>query len=95
MRGSIACIYKKNVKISKLSMDAYESFKALIVNIKMKSSNYTTSTIYRMPYSTNHKIPMTTFLSEFLDHITTLLQTYNEPIILEDMNIPWNKPNHI
>ena len=47
-----------------------------------------------MSYSTNHKIPMTTFLSEFPDHITTLLQTGNEPIILGDINIPWNKPNH-
>ena len=38
---------------------------------------------------------MTTFLNEFLDHITMLLQTCNEPIILGDINIPWNKSNHI
>ena len=38
---------------------------------------------------------MNIFLSEFPDHITTLLQTCNEPIILGDINIPWKKPNHI
>ena len=43
---------------------------------------------YRMSYSTNHKIAMTTFLSEFPDHISTLPQTCNEPIILGDINIP-------
>ena len=93
--GDISCIYKKNIEISKLSTDTYESFKALTVNLKIKSSKYTISTIYRMPSSTIHKIPMTTFLSEFPDHITTLLQTCNELIILGDINKPWNKPNHI
>ena len=48
-----------------------------------------------MPYSTNHKTPMTTFLSEFPDHITRLIQTCNEPIFLGDIKIPCNKPNHI
>ena len=48
-----------------------------------------------MPYSTNHKIPMATFLSELPDHITALLQTCNEPIMLGDIIIPWNKPNCI
>ena len=38
---------------------------------------------------------MTIFLSEFPDHITTLLQTCNEPFILGDINIPLNKLNHI
>ena len=73
----------------------HESSEALTVNLKMKSSNFTISTIYRMPYSANHKIPMTTFLSEFPDHTTILLQTCNEPIILGVMNILWKKPNHI
>ena len=83
------------MEISKLYTDTYESFEATIGNLKMKSINYIISNIYRMPYSTNHKIPMTTFLSEFPDHITILLQTCNEPIILGDMNIQQNKPNHI
>ena len=48
-----------------------------------------------MTYSTNHKFPMITFLSEFQGHVTTLLQTCNESIIFGDISIPWNEPNHI
>ena len=76
-------------------MSTNESFEALTVNLKMNYDNYTICTIYRMSYSTIYQIPMTTFLSEFLDHITTLLQTCNETIIIGDMNIPENKPDHM
>ena len=35
------------------------------------------------------------FLDEFSEHITTLLQQNDDPIILGDINIPWNKEDNI
>ena len=37
---------------------------------------------------------MQTFLEEFPDHISSLLRTSKNVIILGDFNIPWNKPEH-
>ena len=38
---------------------------------------------------------MRVFLDEFSEHITTILQQENDPIILGDINIPWNKEDNM
>ena len=37
---------------------------------------------------------MQTFLEKCPDHISSLLKSSKDVIILEDFNIPWNKPEH-
>ena len=44
-------------------------------------------------YESPIKTPIRIFLDEFSEHITTLLQQNDDPIILGDINIPWNKEN--
>ena len=37
---------------------------------------------------------MLTFLEEFLEHVSSMLRSSKNVIILGDFNIPWNKPEH-
>ena len=41
------------------------------------------------------ELQLRAFLDEFSEHITTLLQHKDDPIILGDTNIPWNKEDNI
>ena len=61
-------------------------------NIESKANLF--SLMYRSTSSTKHLMPMRIFLDELPEHITTLL-TENNPIILGDINIPWNKEDGI
>ena len=63
------------------------------MNIKSKTNLF--SLIYRPPSSTKNGTSIRIFLDEFSEHITTLLQQDDDPIILGDTNIPWNKENNI
>ena len=63
------------------------------VNIKSKRNIF--SLIYRPPSSTKNKIPIRVFLDEFTEHITTLLQQHDDPIILGDINIPSNRVDNM
>ena len=53
------------------------------------------SLIYRPPYLYKNKTPIRIVLNEFSEHITTLLQQNDDPIILGDINIPWKKEDNI
>ena len=56
----------------------------------VKSKLHWISIIYRPPYS-----PTTTFIDEFPDHISHLLCQTDKPIIVHDVNIPWNKTDNL
>ena len=56
------------------------------MNIKSKTNLF--SLIYRPPSSTKNGTPIRVFLDEFSEHITTLLQQDDDPVILGDINIP-------
>ena len=73
----------------------YESFELLTVQVNIKSKTNIFSLIYRPPSSTRNKIPIRVFLDEFTEHITTLLQQHDDPIILGDINIPWNRADNM
>ena len=89
--GGLACIYNEEFKMKSLTSQKYESFESLIVQWNIKSKTNLFSLIYRPPSSTKNGTPIKVFLAEFSEHITTLLQQNDDPIILGDINIPWNK----
>ena len=93
--GGLACIYNEKLKMKSLKSQKYESFESLVVQLDIKSKTNLFSLIYRPPSSTKIGTPIRVFLDEFSEHITTLLQQYGDPIILGDMNIPWNKEDNI
>ena len=45
--------------------------------------------------SSKHTIPTSTFIDEFPDHLSHLLCQTDNPIIIGDINIPWNKTGHL
>ena len=51
------------------------------------------SIVYTMEYKNG--TPIRIFLDEISEHVTTLLQQNYDPIILGDINIPWNKDDNI
>ena len=78
-----------------LKSQKYESFESLIVQLNIKSKTNIFSLIYRPPSSTKNKTPIRVILDEFSEHITTLFQQDDDPIILGDINIPWNKEDNM
>ena len=94
--GGIACIYKGHFDIRMHTKDnTYISFESLTVKLMIKSKLHWISTIYRPPYSSKHPIPTSTFIDEFSDHVSHLLCQTDNPIIVGDMNIPWNKIDNL
>ena len=91
--GGLAC--NEKLKMKALKSKKYESFESLIVQLNIKSKTNIFSLIYRPPSSTKNRTPIRIFLDEFSEHITTLLQQDDGPIILGDINIPWNKEDNI
>ena len=93
--GGLACIYNEILIMKAPKSQKYESFELLTVQVSIKSKTNIFSLIYRPPSSTKNKIPIRVFLDEFTEHITTLLQQHDGPIILGDINIPWNRADNI
>ena len=62
-------------------------------NIKSKTNLF--CLIYRPHNSTKYRTPIRIFLDEFSEHVTKLLKQNDDPIILSDNNIPWNKEDLI
>ena len=93
--GGLACIYNENLKMKASKSQEYESFESLIVQVNIKSKTNIFSLIHRLPSSTKNRTPIRVFLDEFSEHITTLLQQDDDPNILGDINIPWNKGDNM
>ena len=92
--GRIVVIYKPQLHVNKLSFNEHTSFESITINLNITTKSYLLSTIYRAPYSAKQPVTMLTFLEECPDHISTLLRSSKNIIILGDFNIPWNKPEH-
>ena len=61
----------------------------------VKSKLHWISIIYRPPYSNKHPIPTCTFTDEFPYHLSHLLCKTDDPIIIGDITIPWNKTDNL
>ena len=92
--GGIAVIYKPHLHVKKLSFNEHTSFESITINLNITTKSYLLLTIYRALYSAKKPVTMLTFLEEFPDHISSLLRSSKNIIILGDFNIPWNKPEH-
>ena len=93
--GGLGCIYSERFKMKLLVPQNYESFDSLTVQCNIKSKTKLFSLSYRPPSSTKNGTQIRIFLNEFSEHITTLLQQNDNPIILGDINIPWNREDYI
>ena len=93
--GGLVCIYNENLKVKAPKSQKYESFELLTVQVNIKSKTNIFSLIDRPPSSTKNEIPIRVFLDEFTEHITTILQQHDDPIILGDINIPWNRADNM
>ena len=87
-------IYKSHPYVKKLSFNEHTSFESITINPNITTKSYLFLTIYRAPYSTKQPVTMLTFLEEFPDHISSLLRSSRNAIILGDFDIHWNKPEH-
>ena len=92
--GGIAVINRPHLHVKKYSFKEHTSFEAITINLNITTNSYLLSTIYRAPYSTKQPVTMHTFLEEFPEHISSLLRSSMNVIMLGDFNIPWNKPEH-
>ena len=92
--GGVAVIYRPHLHVKKYSFNEHTSFETITINMNITTNLYLLSTIYRAPYSSKQPVTMQTFLEEFPNHISSLLRSSRNVIILGDFNIPWNKPEH-
>ena len=92
--GGIAVIHRPHLNIKKLSFNENRSFEAITINLNITTSSFLLSTIYRAPYSSKQQVTILTFLEEFPEHVSSMLRSSKNVIILGDFNIPWNKPEH-
>ena len=92
--GGITVIYRSHLHVKKYSFNEQTSFEAITINLNITTKSYLLSTIYRAPSSSKKPVTMQTFLEEFPDHISSLLRSSRNVIILGDFNILWNKPEH-
>ena len=94
--GGVTCIYKGHLDIQTCTKDnTYISFECLTIKLMVKSKLHWISIIYRPLYSNRHPIPTSTFIDEFPDHPAYLLCQTDNPIIVGDINIPWNRTGNL
>ena len=84
------CIYKTGLKVEKIRSISKKSFEGLVIRFQQTVF----ALIYRPSYSKKNPQKIGTFLDEFSEFLTLLLQENPQPIITVDFNIPWNLLEH-
>ncbi|XP_041466267.1 uncharacterized protein LOC121416820 [Lytechinus variegatus] len=85
--GGTGLLYKDTIDVHEVKAGETKSFEFAVNNITFGSCQLRIVNLYRPPYSENHRIPISTFLSEFSEFIQPHLMS-NIPIILTgDYNI--------
>ena len=74
------CIYKKGLKVEKIRTISKKSFEGLVIRFQQTVF----ALIYRPPYSKKNPQKFGTFLEEFSEVLTSLLQENSQPIITGD-----------
>ena len=84
-------IYKTGLKVEKIRSISKNSFEGLVIRFQQTVF----ALIYRPPYLKKNQQKICTFLDEFSEFLTSLLQENSQPIITGDFNIPWNLLEHM
>ena len=84
--GGLMCIYKSELNVEKARIISQESFGGLVIRFQQMIF----ALVYRPPYSKKHPVQISTFLDEFSEFLTALLQENSQTIITGDFNILWN-----
>ena len=71
----------------------YKSFECSSVTLKLPSSTFTVSNIYRRPTSSKYSETLSVFLDEFQTFLSSAATTPHEIIITGDFNIHLDDPN--
>ena len=71
------CIYKSELNVEKVRIISKKSFEGLVIRFQQTIF----ALIYRPPYSKKHPVQISTFLDEFSEFITALLQENSQAII--------------
>ena len=66
--GGTALLYRDSLHVKKIDAGEKESFE-----FWSGSSNSPLYTVYRPPYSDEHKVPTSTFFSEFADNLESIV----------------------
>ena len=85
--GGIALLIRSNLKVKRNSCDQFKSFEILDVNIYVGSIMIHVVSIYRPPYSKQHKYTFNCFLTEFGSLMESLITSPGYLLILGDFNI--------
>ena len=88
--GGVMCIYNSGLKVEKIRSITKKSFKGLIIGFQQTLFTL----IYRPPYSRKHPVNISTFLEEFGEIVTSLLQENSQTIKTSDFNVPWSLTEH-
>ena len=62
--GGLALLVRSNIKVMKNATDTFRSMEVLDYNIGSGESLMHVILLYRPPYSSRHKVPLSVFLSE-------------------------------
>ena len=84
--GGLMCIYKSGFNVEKVRIISKKSFEGLVIRLQQTSF----ALINRQPYSKKHPLQICTFLAEFGEFLTSLLQENSQAIITGDFNTLWN-----
>ena len=78
--GGLMCIYKSGLIVEKVRIISKKSFEGLVIRFQQTLLALN----YRPPYSKKHPVQIHTFLDEFGEFLTSLLQENSQPIIIGD-----------
>ena len=88
--GGIAIVTLSKIISKLLKSGELTSFEYGIFSIKIHGKELIIAIIYRIPYSSNHRVTSAKFFQEFPDFLDNLMSSYQDVLILGDFNIPWN-----
>ena len=90
--GGVAILHKPNIKLMKTSYKkSYRSFECVVAELKHRSTNLKLVSIYRTPYSKNHRVTTKSFFDEFDEFLSKLTLHSGQVIICGDFNIHLEK----
>ena len=95
--GGIALIYKSTLSLVKVAAGEKTSFQfveyTISSDLRSGADKIKLLVIYRPPYSTAHRVTVTTFFDEFANYLESIILSPEPLVITGDMNIHVDDPN--